>query len=91
MQLRFRHCARLAGARNRFAVRFKLNDFAMVANGGTAFTDASGTLPTAPVRFMVGAAPYSATGGTNCCECIAGVEYYSRALTTPDLQTLTAA
>ena len=79
------------GARNRFAVRFKLNDFAMVANDGTAVTDTSGTLPTAPVRFMVGAAPYSATGGTNCSECIAGVEYYNRALTTPDLQTLTAA
>jgi hypothetical protein len=50
----------------------------------------NGALPVGPVRPMVGAAPYSATGGTNCSECIAGVEYYNRALTTPNLQTLTA-
>ena len=48
----------------------RANDFAIVANGGTPSVDTSGALPVGPVRLMVGAAPYSATGGTNCCEAI---------------------
>ncbi len=49
---------------------WRANDFAIVANGGTAALDTGGALPVGPVRLMVGAAPYSATGGYGCCEAI---------------------
>ena len=37
---------------------------------------------------MVGAAPYSATGGTNCCEAISQVTYFPRRLAESVLQIL---
>ena len=37
----------------------------MVANGATPALDTSGALPFGLLRLMAGAAPYSATGGTN--------------------------
>ena len=78
------------GARNRVAIAWRANDFAIVANGGTAALDTSGALPVGPTPLMVGAAPYSATGGTNCCEAASQVAYYPRRLADSVLQTLTA-
>ena len=57
---------------------WRANDFAIVANGVTAALDTSGALPVAPVRLMVGAAPYSATGGSGCCDAIIQAAYYPR-------------
>ena len=44
---------------------WRANGFVIVANGGTPALDTSGALPVGPVRLMVGAAPYSATGGSD--------------------------
>ena len=38
--------------------------------------DSEGTLSVDPARRIVGAAPYSATGGSNCCEAISHVAYF---------------
>ena len=78
------------GARNRVAIAWRANDFAIVANGGTPALDTNGALPVGPVRLMVGAAPYSASGGTNCCEAISQVAYFPRRLADSVMQTLTA-
>ena len=56
----------------------RANDFAIVANGGTAALDTSGGLPVGPVRRMIGTAPYSATGGSDCCNAISQAAYYPR-------------
>ena len=40
--------------------------------------DTSSALPVAPVRLMSGAAPYSATGGSDCCNAISKAAYYPR-------------
>ena len=80
----------MAGARNRVAMAWRVNDFAIVANGGTAALDTNGALPVGPLRLMVGATPYSATGGTQCCEAISQVAYYPRRLADSVMQTLTA-
>ena len=53
-------------ARNRVAMAWRANDFAIVALGNTPSLDNSGALPLGAVRLLIGAAPYSATGGTNC-------------------------
>jgi len=45
---------------------WRANDFAIVANGGTAALDTSGALPVGSGRLMVRAAPYCATGGSYC-------------------------
>jgi len=68
----------------------RANNFVNVANGGTPALDTSGALPVWPVRLMVGAAPYSATGGSDCCDAISQAAYYSRRLADSVLQTLTA-
>ena len=68
----------------------RANDFAIVANGSTSALDTSGALPVGPVRLMVGAAPYSATGGSACCDAISQVAYFPRRLADSVLQTLTA-
>ncbi len=78
------------GARNRVAVAWRANDFAIVANGGTSALDTSGALPVGPVRLMIGAVPYSATGGSDCCDSISQAAYYPRRLADSVLQTLTA-
>lgn len=39
---------------------------------------------------MLDAAPYSATGGTNCCEAVSQVAYFPRRLGDSVMQTLTA-
>jgi hypothetical protein len=52
--------------------------------------DTSGALPVEPVRLMVGAAAYSATAGSDCCDPISQVAYYPRRLADNVLQTLTA-
>ncbi len=57
---------------------WRANDFAIVANGGTPALDTSAALPVGPVRLMVGAAPYSATGGYGCCDAISQAAYYPR-------------
>jgi len=67
------------------------NDFAIVANGGTTALDTSRALPVGPVRLMVGAARYSATGGSDCCGAISQAAYSPRRLADSVLQTLTAA
>ena len=66
------------------------NDFAVVANGGTPSLDTNGALPFGLVRLIVGAAPYSATGATNCSEAISQIACYPRRLTDSVMQTLTA-
>lgn len=78
------------GTRHRVAMGWRVNDHVVVANGGAPSVDTVGVLPIAPVRLMIGAAPYSATGGTNCCEAISQVAYYPRRLADNVLQTLTA-
>jgi hypothetical protein len=45
------------GARNRVAMAWRANDFAMVANGGTPALDTNGALPVGPSRLMIGAHP----------------------------------
>jgi hypothetical protein len=69
---------------------WKANDFAIVANGGTAALDTNGSLPVGSVRLMVGAAPYAATGGSDCCDAISQASYTPRRLADSVLQTLTA-
>jgi hypothetical protein len=78
------------GERNRVAMAWRANDFCIVANGGTAALDTNGALPVTPVRLMVGAAPYAATGGSDCCEAISQVSYFPRRLAESVMQTLTA-
>jgi hypothetical protein len=78
------------GARNRVAMAWRANDFCIVANGGTAALDTNGALPVTPVRLMVGAAPYAATGGSDCCEAISQVAYFPRRLAESVMQSLTA-
>ena len=62
------------------AVAWRANDFAIVANGGMPALDTNGALPVAPVRLMVGAAPYAATGGSDCCEALSQVAYFPQRL-----------
>lgn len=78
------------GARNRVAMAWRANDFCIVANGGTAALDTNGALPVTPVRLMVGAAPYAATGGSDCCDAMSQVSYFPRRLADSVMQTLTA-
>ena len=70
------------GTRNRVAMAWRVSDFAIVANGSTAALDTSGALPVGPTRLMIGAAPYSATGGADYCDAISQAAYYPRRLAT---------
>jgi hypothetical protein len=68
------------------AAAYKLNDFAVSANGGTVTTDTSGTLPT-PTQMIFGAS--TGTYG-NFNGWIAQLAYYNTRLPNTQLQTLTA-
>jgi len=68
---------------------WRANNFVNVANGGAPALDTSGALPVWPVRLMVGAAPYSATGGSGCCDTISQAACYPRRLADSVLQSLT--
>jgi hypothetical protein len=65
---------------------YAANDFASVANGGSAVTDASGTLPTVD-RLYIGA---SAVGTAPINGHIRAIAYYNTRLPNTQLQTLTA-
>ena len=78
------------GTRNRIAIAWRANDFAIVANGSTPDVDTNGAPPVKPVQLMVGAAQYAATGGADCCDPISQVSYFPRRLADSVMQTLTA-
>jgi hypothetical protein len=78
------------GARNRYAAAWKAHDLAAVINGGAATLDSVATLPIAPVRLMIGGAPYIATGGTNPFDVISAFSYFPHRLSTAEMQAITA-
>lgn len=68
------------------ALGYKLNDFAIVTNGGAAATDTSGTVPSAINRLYIGG---SATGAQPLNGHIRSIKYYSSRLTNAQIQALT--
>lgn len=73
-----------AGAYNKVAYAYALNDFSMVANAGTPQTDAAGTLPTV-TRLDVG----SLAGTSIWSGWISQIMYLPRRMSNADMQTLT--
>lgn len=67
-------------------VGYKVNDFALITNGGTAATDTSGTVPAAVNRVYIAG---SATGAQPINGHIRTVRYYASRLTNAQLQALT--
>lgn len=67
-------------------VAYKVNDFALITNGGTAATDTSGTVPAAVNRVYIAG---SATGAQPINGHIRTVRYYASRLTNAQLQALT--
>ena len=65
------------------AAAYKLNDFAVSANGGTVATDNSGTVP-APTQMFIGGNNGSFNGW------VAQIAYFNTRLPNAQLQTLTA-
>jgi hypothetical protein len=63
----------------------KLNDFAIVLNGGTVATDTSGTMPT-PDRLFIGD---GVGAGEECTGWYRRLRYYNTRKANADLQTLT--
>ena len=70
---------------SRLALSYRVNDFAQVLNGGTAQTDASGTLPVVD-RIAIGC---TSSNGSNLNGHISKLSYYPKSLTNSELQALT--
>lgn len=68
-------------------VGYKVNDFALITNGGTAATDTSGTVPAAVNRVYIAG---SATGAQPINGHIRSIKYYPSRLTNAQIQGLTA-
>jgi hypothetical protein len=68
------------------AAAYKVNDFALSLNGGTAVTDTSGTIPTVNT-LAIGAGEFD---NTRINGHIRSIAYYNTRLTNTELQTLTA-
>jgi hypothetical protein len=76
-----------AAGKYKYANAYQLNDFASVANGGSAAADTSGTLPTVD-RLFFGANAVGNTGFLNGT--ISQIAYYPRRLANSELQAITA-
>ena len=63
---------------------YKVNDFASSINGGSAVTDATGTIPTVD-RMRIGAGQ----GGNTMCGCVSAIRYFKKRLPNAKLQALT--
>jgi len=63
---------------------YKVNDFASSINGGSAVTDATGTIPTVD-RMRIGAGQ----GGNTMCGCVSAIRYFKKRLSDAKLQALT--
>jgi len=63
---------------------YKVNDFASSINGGSAVTDATGTIPTVD-RMRIGAGQ----GGNTMCGCVSAIRYYKKRLPNAKLQAIT--
>jgi hypothetical protein len=73
----------------RSAFRAKANDFALVNSGGSAITDTSGSMPSSLSTLLLGRL-YTTTDATALNGHLRRVAYYPRALTTAEMQALTA-
>lgn len=80
------NAAVLANNAYRFAIAYRLDDFASSLSGGSVVTDTAGTIPTVN-RLTIG----SRGGGINTLNgCISQISYYSMRLPNTQLQGLTA-
>jgi hypothetical protein len=69
------------------AAGYKVNDFAVVANNGTASTDALGILPSNPNQLLIGV---YGTNPATLCGTIRKIAYYPVRVTNAQLQGLTS-